>query len=556
MQIVRNIRRETFLLVILCIAAFFVNNSALPPDGGEVKNLITAREIVNGGQWLLPTMNGVTRLDKPPLAAWLAALVETVYPDNISAQRCMPAVAGVMLAMFFFGVARYMERRRGFAELATMVFVTCYNVIFLGRTVSRDIYCYAFMMGGLYFLFRLMFDERYYAHPHKWRWAVLSGLMMGLSFLSNGTMAFYSMLLPVVLVIVSLRRPVMRGKWMPLVLLILLCLLTFGWWYVYLFSCHSDALLDALRNERNAWLSGHIRPWYYYWRFFLEMGIWAVLILAALVVPYWSKRVSTRRLYYIAMSWLVIALVLLSIVPDKNMTNLMSLVPPCALIVACVLYYYIERRPCDKWARWLFKFNGYLIALIIFALPFFVYIRLAKWGILDFGTALFVSFFLFAVAVYVFVSTNRRDTLGIVRGVLVLFFIAECFLLGAVGGLFGNRHLKSISLLQKDTVLASIPIYHTLDNEPQMKVVYQAKKKILPLDVADAGSVGKTLPCLVISKGNLAQLISPQLMEEVDTLYVGVFDDNVFPKSNKHYSSSYVNHITLLKPKNTSASRQ
>ena len=186
MSIVRRFRQEWLTLILLCLAAFFVNNSLLPVGGGEAKVLVTARDIVDGGNWLAPTMNGEPRYDKPPLASWVAALVQSIHADNISAQRTVAGLLGIVWTMFFFGITRYFSRRRGFAEIATVVFITTYNIIYMGRMVERDIYGYAFMMVAIYFMMRMFFDSQYFANPHKWRWAWLAGLAMGLSLLGNG----------------------------------------------------------------------------------------------------------------------------------------------------------------------------------------------------------------------------------------------------------------------------------------------------------------------------------------------------------------------------------
>ena len=60
-------RRAVLLLALLCFVAFFVNNCFLRPDIMETRNLETAREMVEGGNWLVPRMNGEYRLEKPPL---------------------------------------------------------------------------------------------------------------------------------------------------------------------------------------------------------------------------------------------------------------------------------------------------------------------------------------------------------------------------------------------------------------------------------------------------------------------------------------------------------
>ena len=212
MSIVRRFRQEWLTLILLCLAAFFVNNSLLPVGGGEAKVLVTARDIVDGGNWLAPTMNGEPRYDKPPLASWVAALVQSIHADNISAQRTVAGLLGIIWTMFFFGISRYFSRRRGFAEIATVVFITTYNIIYMGRIVERDIYGYAFMMVAIYFMMRMLFDSQYFANPHKWRWAWLAGLAMGLSLLGNGVVAVYSMLLPWLIAIVLFKRPDMSGR--------------------------------------------------------------------------------------------------------------------------------------------------------------------------------------------------------------------------------------------------------------------------------------------------------------------------------------------------------
>lgn len=65
--------------------------AALPTDIMESRNIITAREMVSDGNWLVPTMNGELRLEKPPLPTWVAGGIEKVFPDSLSAQRAAAA---------------------------------------------------------------------------------------------------------------------------------------------------------------------------------------------------------------------------------------------------------------------------------------------------------------------------------------------------------------------------------------------------------------------------------------------------------------------------------
>ena len=91
-------RKAVLLLALLCIVAFFVNNGLLRPDIMETRNLETAREMVEGGDWLIPRMNGEYRLEKPPLPTWFAAAAQLAAPDNLGVQRTMSGLAGCMPA--------------------------------------------------------------------------------------------------------------------------------------------------------------------------------------------------------------------------------------------------------------------------------------------------------------------------------------------------------------------------------------------------------------------------------------------------------------------------
>ena len=95
-------RNLLLLLVLLAVTTFFVNNSALPTDIMEARNLVTAREIVADGNWMVPTMNGELRLEKPPLPTWVAGAIEWAWSGSLSAQRVAAGVMGCVWTLFMY----------------------------------------------------------------------------------------------------------------------------------------------------------------------------------------------------------------------------------------------------------------------------------------------------------------------------------------------------------------------------------------------------------------------------------------------------------------------
>ena len=63
-------------LLVLIMLCFGIDNLAVSIM--EARNFITAREMITDGNWLLTTMNGEARYEKPPLPTWLTAISASV----------------------------------------------------------------------------------------------------------------------------------------------------------------------------------------------------------------------------------------------------------------------------------------------------------------------------------------------------------------------------------------------------------------------------------------------------------------------------------------------
>lgn len=311
--------KARLFLVVLIIATFFVSNAALPTDIMEARNLVTAQEIAHEGNWLVPTMNGELRLEKPPLPTWVAAAICMVAPDSLSAQRAAAGVMGIVWTLFLYLFARHLSQSRTYGFATILVFLTCYHIVLMGRTATWDIYCHAFMMGAIYFLCRGLSGHS----AHQYRYFPIAGLLMGLSFLSKGPVSFYALLLPAVVAYAIFYPCSLRHKWGGFILMILIALAVGSWWYIYLLLFEQNAVEAVIHKESGAWTGHNVRPWYYYWRFFTETGIWAVLMLAALFVPYWRKHIERNKLYTFSITFTLLVLVLLSLMPEKKIRYLL-----------------------------------------------------------------------------------------------------------------------------------------------------------------------------------------------------------------------------------------
>ncbi len=98
-----------------------------------------ARELIAGGSWLVPTIDGRPWLEKPPLASWLVALAGMLAGGVTEAVARTPsAVASGLLCL---GVAAFAARRFGreVGWLAGLVQASTFWLVVRGRLAEADI---------------------------------------------------------------------------------------------------------------------------------------------------------------------------------------------------------------------------------------------------------------------------------------------------------------------------------------------------------------------------------------------------------------------------------
>ncbi len=546
MQNKRNF--HLLLLGVVCFFTFFIHNKVIYPDIMESRNLITAREMVEYNNWLVPTMNGTLRLEKPPLPTWVAGIIEWVSADNIVLQRTAAGVMATLLVFFMYFLGAGVTRKPLYGLISALVLCTSFNIILMGRTATWDIYCHSFMLGAIYFFYRAFESEG--AHWKDFLW---SGLLMGLSFLGKGPVSFYALLLPFLLCYFPIYRPSLRGKLAPLLVMVLICLVISLWWPLYLYLYHRDMAMFVAAKESTAWLERNVRPWYYYWKFFLESGIWSLFLITALLWPYWKKRITFRKEYLLTVSWVFAILILLSFLPEKKTRYLLPILIPSAMVVAHIIFYWhgklTESKLLVGWDRLFFRINTLLIASIVCCLPVGLYVycfMLTGGGI---GIIMFIfTALLFISAAYILLrSAWKIKPLHFLGGVVFLFFIVETFLMPSIAGLFNNPDIKSIKAVRNMDILEEIPFYYPEDEELRIELVYEAGRRILPWNTS--GDTLPALPIVLVSARNAEDILPETLQSRVNMTFIGQFDDNHRKAGTKWHSDIFVRNVTLLEAK-------
>lgn len=97
--------------------------------------------------------------------------------------------------------------------------------------------------------------------------------------------------------------------------------------------------------------------------------------------------------------------------------------------------------------------------------------------------------------------------------------------------------------------LNGMRMYHPAHEPLRIELVYEAGRKILPLDLADSNAIKARLPFVLVSNGNVHEVMPKGIIDNVDTTRIGIFDDNKHPRGNRHYTNEFINNVTIIKEK-------
>lgn len=493
-------RRDFFLLFALCVLLFAVNNTFSPPDIMESRNLVSAREMVASGDWLVPTLNGAPRLEKPPLPTWGAAVMECLFPASVTAQRALAALMAWLEVWFAYLLVHTWLRSRRRALMAAAILASTFSLMFMARNATWDIWAQAFCLGGMWLYVRSTLRS-----GPQYAGFVGAGLLFGLSFMSKGPVALYGLLLPFLIAFHAVERPSMRGKWGGVALMLFVAIIVGAWWYAYLYFFVPDKMAAVMHKETTAWAHHNVRPWHYYKWFFVESGLWCFFWLCALIDGWRFRHNHSLRT---ALVWSLAALVLLSLMPEKKTRYLLPMMVPCALSVAFYLRALADDHFRSLRDRRMVGANVTLVVVLLFVLSggllYFAFAR-ADMPIL-LALPMVVAF----VAIAYMLS---RELMGryfgierIVTCYVCIMLTVSVFGIGTVAGLLVNPAYRGFEPLRTDARLSALPYVWPEGENLRPEVMRSARKLISVVPLADTARLQSTAPFVLLSVADTCSL--------------------------------------------------
>jgi len=373
------------LLMALIFAAIAPTLTLLEFSGGsENLNAATVQEMHRGGPWLVPSLNGIPRLAKPPLTAWISALVVSrddiaqlnspeqstrdAAFDTFAFKLRWPALlAGCLLVLAVYCLGRTLESHAfGF----TAAVVCASSILFLRfiRNSTTDVQL-ALWVG----IANAFFASLIFSSVRIWKLIAL-GLAIGLALMSKGPVALVQTVLPwmVFLLLDSTTRKAFHRQ-LIVALSAAICTTAISLaialpWPIYAVAKFPKAIdLWWMEVTREGATTLAPDPWYIYLSILILVMPWIGFFIAGVVM---ALRNRTNRPALFALSLLLVPILLMSLAKDKNDRYLLPLLPAVSILTAIALKpQFRPPRDQNNADRFLRILHIAILAIMIIGVP-------------------------------------------------------------------------------------------------------------------------------------------------------------------------------------------
>jgi 4-amino-4-deoxy-L-arabinose transferase-like glycosyltransferase len=373
---------QIFILLVFCALLFILGVGRWDlwnPD--EPRYAQVAKEMVDGGDWVLMHVNGNIYVDKPPLFFWLIALSSFLWQGFTSFSARFPSAflsTFTVLLTFFLGRKLY-GSRTGF--LSALILATSFEFDYLSTRANIDA-TLTFITTASIFLFL-----QWYQHSKaeggedkdKGRLSIYGFYIgMALATLAKGPVGFILPLL-VSLVYLLFQRDWRAMKRMRLLKgMVLFMVIVLSWYLPAVLKGGQNFLNETLLHhtiDRFAKGSSHIRPIYYYFTNFpVDFLPWFLFLPGAIAYGLTKRKEGISKNFLFLLVWFIVIFLFFSVSKGKREVYLLPLYPAVSLMVGRFWDDYISGTSRLSIREIWITLPVYLSIILFFLMGMFLYL--------------------------------------------------------------------------------------------------------------------------------------------------------------------------------------
>ncbi|NOZ21721.1 MAG: glycosyltransferase family 39 protein [Planctomycetes bacterium] len=321
------------LLVSVLAAVLFFAGLGRPRlrDPDETRYVEIPREMLESGNFIVPHLNYLPYLDKPPLTYWMTCAGFKIFGMNEFGARFFPALAGLagVVAIYLFGCVMFGE---GAGFRAAIVLCTSAFYFYFSRMLLTDMILTLFVTLATGFL--------YLSWKRGARWLIPAYVCMALGTLTKGPVGVLLPMAPIALLVLT-RQGVRGVKSLVSIGAVLAFLIIWAPWHMAIYFAApeffphfylSENILGFFRKGIH-----HSRPPYYTICYLLLGFLPWTLFLPATLEKTFGRHREHRDASTLCLLWMGSTVLIFTLSVSKLPTYVLPAFAPLALLVGSTI---------------------------------------------------------------------------------------------------------------------------------------------------------------------------------------------------------------------------
>lgn len=326
------------LLVLLAAAAIaFTGNPGKAMGDHESYVSVTARNMLETNNFLLPCFNSEIRLEKTPLCYWLVAISGAIFGqiNNITARLPSIILAIASTGSIIYFIKKCLNFR--IAIIAAMMWTCSLSFARYTHTARPEMALTAFVtIAMLAFYTALQTQNR----KTQIIYMLIFWISFALSMLAKGPAPLPLMIPPLALYIIIFRKFREIPKMLPIIGPIIFLLIVMPW-PIYIINKVPSALefwkREYIARGTGDYASGD-KPFYYYFKTMFPLFVpWVAFIPIALPAPFFKVWQKKRPAMWFLWFWFVFSILAMTFAGGKRQHYILPSMPAIAILAAITL---------------------------------------------------------------------------------------------------------------------------------------------------------------------------------------------------------------------------
>lgn len=341
-----GVQRDLLLILAVSLLVSLAGMWHIPISRNQEGRIaVSAREAVQDGHWLIPTLNGQIRLQKPPLMTWTVGLSYRAFGTINEFSARFPAwLFSLLTAWLIYGFACRLYDRYA-ARVAALVLLTSFEFIRHSRLAEIDIALAGAVTGAMYCWYTASQKA-----AGKWPWYGAGYLFCALAANLKGPAGVIVPLVSFAGFLAAARQGREFIRWLNPVGLIV-CLALSSAWYGFVYWQEGARAASVFSGEMNVtFIRGADHPGavlYYLYMLFRCAAPWTPFMYLAVILLIAKKIKSAAE--WLMLAWFGLTLILLSLTPNKQPHYTLLLLPSMALLTGWLVARLGQRAGTARW---------------------------------------------------------------------------------------------------------------------------------------------------------------------------------------------------------------